>query len=157
MSEARPVMTYSEAEAYYTGTSGAIERFHELDLRHHMVRAEQTLKARGEYDPAKFGPEGKYRPLTVADRLELLATGEVLARYYRHSAHVDDALTAGATWGQIAAATGSDEVSARRAYRSWADGQHLLWLDYEGKFGMDAADHAAAMRRASDPGIEAGR
>ena len=121
-----------------------------------MVRAETALKARGEYDPAKLGPQGKYQPLTVADRLELLATGEVLARYYRHPVHVDYAVDAGATWTQIAAATGSDEARARQDYREWADGQHKLWQRCEGKLGMDAAEHAEAVRRAAAPDREAG-
>ena len=66
-------------------------------------------------------------------------------------------LTAGATWNQIAAATGSNEASVRQVYRKWADGQHELWLLYEGKFGMDAAEHAEALRKAAEPGIEAGQ
>ena len=122
-----------------------------------MVRAEETLKARGEYDPAKFGPQGKYQPLTVADRLELVAAGEMLARYFRHPVHVDCAVTAGATWDQIAAAAGSDEASVRHVYREWADGQHELWLRCEGTFGMDAAEHAEALRKAAEPGAEAGQ
>jgi hypothetical protein len=152
----RPV-TYTDAEDSYRGTVGARERFEELDHRYHMVRAEAELKARGEYDPAKYGPEGKYEPLTVADRLELIATGEVLARYYRHAVQIHHAVEAGATWAQVAAATGSDEDRARQDYREWADGQHMLWQHYEGRFGMDDAEHAVAMRKAAEPGREAGQ
>jgi hypothetical protein len=36
------------------------------------------------------------------------------------------------------------------------DGQHRLYSDYQGKFGMDDAGHAAAIGRASDPQAEAG-
>ena len=61
------------------------------------------------------------------------------------------AVLAGASWLQVAAATGSDEAAARQAYREWADGQHRLYVDYEGRFGMDAAGHAAALRRAAEP------
>jgi hypothetical protein len=150
----RPV-TYSDAQSSYRGTADARERFEELDHRHHMVRAEEELKARGEYDAAKFGPEGQYEPLTVADRLELIATGEVLARYYRHPARVHDAVQAGASWQQIAAATGATQDSARQAYCEWADRQHALWQQYGGKFGMDATEHATAMRRAGEQDREA--
>jgi hypothetical protein len=153
---ARPV-TYSDAEDSYRGTVGARERFEELDHRHHMVRAEEALKARREYDSAKYGPEGQYEPLTVADRLELIATGEVLARYYRHPVQVHYALEAGATWAQVAAARGTGEAQARQDYREWADRSHALWERYEGKFGMDPAEHAAAMRKAAEPGREAGQ
>ena len=74
-----------------------------------------------------------------------------MARYYGHPARVDEAVKAGASWAQIAEATGSDESTARRAYREWADGQHRLHADYEGKFGMNATEHAAAISRASEP------
>ena len=154
---ARPVTTYCDASARYSGTSQAIERFKELDHRHHLVRAYQNLRALGEYDTAKHGPDGKYKPLTMADRLELIAAGEMVARCYRHPAHVDDALTAGATWTQIAEATGSDETHARQAYRECADSQHRLWQHHGGKFGMSDAEYAAAMRRLSGPGTEAGQ
>ncbi len=152
---ARPV-TYSDAEDRYRGTVGARERFEELDHRHHMVRAETALQVRGEYDPAKHRPQGKYEPLTVADRLELLATGEVLARYYRHAVQVHHAVDAGATWTQIAAATGTDQARARQDYREWADRQHMLWQRCEGQLGMNDAEHAEAVRRAAAPDREAG-
>ena len=68
------------------------------------------------------------------------------------------AVLAGASWPQVAAATGSDEATARQAYREWADGQHRLHADYEGKFGLDAVEHAAALRRTAerptDPDME---
>jgi hypothetical protein len=69
---------------------------------------------------------------------------------------VHHAVLAGATWPQIAAATGSDEATARQAYQQWADGQHRLYTDYEGNFGLGPAEHEAALRRAADPEAEAG-
>jgi hypothetical protein len=104
--------------------------------------------ARGEYAPPSHGHTGAPEPLTVTEHLELLAAGELLARYYRHPAHVHRALQAGATWEQVAAATGRDEAQARRDYREWAQDEHRLWTDCNGEFGIDAAEYAAAIARA---------
>ena len=133
------------------GIAEARERFDELASRDLMARSIATLKARGTYDPARHLDASKYQPLTVAEHLEVLAFGEVLARYYRHPAYVDQAVKAGATWPQIAEAVGSGEAQARQHYREWADGQHDLYLYYKGQFGMDDAEHAAAIQRASEP------
>jgi hypothetical protein len=129
-----PATTYREALS--RSTIGARERFEELTDRAVMVRAFATLKARGEYDPARHGDAGEYEPLTTDERLEILAAGEVLARYYRHPSFVDEALSGGATWEQVADASGTSPELARQDYRSWAAGQHHLWTRYEGKFGM---------------------
>ena len=112
-----------------------------------------ALVARGDYDPRIHGEVGGFEPLTVTEHLELLAAGELLARYYRHPAHAHRALQAGATWAQVAAATGRDEAQARRDYREWATDEHRLWADCNGEFGMDAAEYAAAIARA-DPVAE---
>ena len=127
------------------------ERFEELTNRDLRRARYATLKARGTYDPQRHGDASKHQPLTAAEHLEILALGEVLARYYRHPARIDEAVKAGASWPQIAEAAGSDEAQARQAYREWADSQHRLHADYEGKFGMDDAEHAAAISRASEP------
>ena len=82
-----------------------IARYEELTDRNLMARSIATLQARGEYDQDKHPDPGKYQPLTVAEHLEMLALGEAIAFYYRHPAGVDDAVRAGATWEQIAAAT----------------------------------------------------
>ena len=66
----------------------------------------------------------------------------------------------GASWGQVAAALGCDEAVARQEIRDLADGQHDLYLAYEGKIGMSETDHDAAMARAAEPeadGLEASR
>ena len=73
----------------------------------------------------------------------MLALGERIARYYRHPSQVDMAVRAGASWAQIAAATGTTEVAARAAYREWAEGQHKY-------ASMDDAEYAAALERAGD-------
>jgi hypothetical protein len=145
--------TYWQAQGAYRSTIDARERFEELTNRDLLARSYAILKARGEYDPRKHG-NGNREPLTAAEHLEILAAGEVLARYYRHPARVDEAVKAGASWSQIAEAAGSDETTARRAYREWADGQHRLHADYEGRFGIDDAEHAAAIGRAAEPPAE---
>ena len=145
------VITYWLTQGGYRGIIAARERFDELTSRDHTARAIATLKARGTYDPAKHSDASKYQPLTAAEHLEVLAIGEVLARHYRHPAYVDQAVKAGASWSQIAEATGCDEAQARQHYREWAAMQHRLYVHYEDKFGMNDAAYAAAIKRASEP------
>jgi hypothetical protein len=82
--------------------------------------------AKGTYDPARHDAEA-HEPLTVAEHLEVLATGEIVARDYRHPVDVDRALRSDATWQQVADARGCDEAEARRDCRTWAKGQHDQW------------------------------
>jgi hypothetical protein len=142
-----PAMTYQETSGRYRATDDARERFEELAVRDVSARAFMAVAARGDYDPRIHGSAGS-EPLTVTEHLELLAAGELLARYYRHPAHAHRALQAGATWEQVAAATGRDKAHARRDYREWAEDEHRLWADYDGEFGIDAAEYAAAIARA---------
>ena len=93
--------TYHEADGIDWDIVKAQARYEELTDRDLYARSRAALEARGEYDPARHGtavPE----PLTVDERLELLANGEVLARYYRHPATLAHAVEAGASWEQIA-------------------------------------------------------
>jgi hypothetical protein len=143
-----PATTYQETSGRYRATGDARERFEELTVRDISARALTALVARRDYDPRIHGDAGGSKPLTVTEHLELLAAGELLARYYRHPAHVHRALQAGATWEEVAAATGRDEAQARRDYREWAEDEHRLWADYNGEFGIDAAEYAAALARA---------
>jgi hypothetical protein len=143
-----PATTYQETSGRYRAAGDARERFEELAVRDVSARAFGALVARGDYDPRIHGDLGGSEPLSVTEHLELLAAGELLARYYGHPAHVHRALQAGATWEQVAAATGRDEAQARRDYRRWAEDEHRLWADCNGEFGMDAADYAAAIARA---------
>jgi hypothetical protein len=107
----------------------------------------------GEYDPVKHGASDP-EPLTLTEDLEVLANGEVVARVYRHPYQVHRALEAGATWGQIADATGGSEDQARREYREFAEGQHRLWTGElggsPGRFGMNHTNYATAIARASE-------
>lgn len=146
-----PATAYEQEQATYRCTSDARERFEELVNRDLSARAIATLRARGTYDPQRHGDADKYPPLTAEEHLEVLAAGELLARHYRHPALVHYAVLAGASWSQVADATGSNEAVARQAYREWADGQHRLYVDFEGEFGMGPAEHDAALRRAGEP------
>ena len=132
---------------YHDASGGSIvdqiDRYRELDERDLVARSIATLKARGTYEPNEYVNEAKFPPLTVAERLEMLALGERIARYYRHPSQVDIAVKAGASWQQVAAAIGTTEDAARAAYREWAEGQHKY-------AGMGDAEYAAALKRAGD-------
>lgn len=134
-----PVRTYEAAATHYTpyALSRARERFGELTTRAALARCQS-------------GPRGEamHPPLALAEHLEVLALGELLARHYRHPARVHDAVAAGATWAEIAAATGVGEDEARHAYAQWADGQHQLHED-SGRYGLADDEHAAAIARAA--------
>lgn len=117
--------------------SDAFDRCTELSMRESLARC---------------APEAGSEPLTVAEHLELLAAGEAVARYVRHPTRVDHALKAGASWADIAKALDTDENKVRAAYRQWADGQHHLHQTTDGKLGIDADEHAAAVARAKQEG-----
>src|SRR5260370_30483784 len=113
-----------------------------------------ALKARGTFKPNEHVNEQKFPPLTVIEHLEMLALGERIARYYRHPSQVDRAVRAGASWRQIADATGTTQEAARAAYRDWADGQHQLYA-HPGRCGLGDAEYAAAIE-AADAGTSDG-
>jgi hypothetical protein len=115
-----------------------IGRYEELTDRDLMARSIASLQARGEYDAGKHPGPAEYQPLTVAEHLELLALGEAIAFYYRHPAGVDQAVRAGATWAELAAARNTTPEAARAAYREWAEGQHRY-------AGMSNATYAEAL------------
>ena len=143
----RPI-TYHESTEVGRTWLDARDRYDELTQRDLLARARAKLKAHGEYDPAKHGTDPDPKPLTLREHLEVLANGDAVARVYRHPAQVHQALEAGATWKQIADATGIDEARARQEYREFAEGQHRLWQAYEGKWGLGDAEYAAAVARA---------
>jgi len=142
-------LTYHEAS---TGSIVDLEKRYRELVEHDLLAGAIAIgKARGTYVPNEHVNEEKYPPLTAAERLELLACGEVMARYYRHASQVDRAVKAGATWDQIAAATGTTSEAARTAYVEWAEGQHQLFAD-TGRWGLDKAGYAAALRAAGGDG-----
>ena len=142
--------THDEASGYDWDIVKAQARYEELTDRDLYARSRATLEARGEYYPAMHGTETP-EPLTVSERLELLANGEMLARYYRHPATLAHTVEAGASWEQIAAARGTSAGQARQDYREWAEGQHNLWTGKwggePGRSGLNDAGYAEAIRR----------
>lgn len=153
MNNQHPV-TYDQASARYGhGTHAARERYEELTGWDIDVRTAAMLRERGQFDPENPGHRlvAASEPLTAAERLELMAIGEVLARYYRHPTMLDHAATAGASWEQIGAARGTSADQARQDYREWADGQHELLTLMEGRWGMSDDEYAKAIGRAAEP------
>ena len=73
-----------------------------------------------------------------------------MARHYRHPAQVHHAVMTGATWQQIADATGGDAGQALEGYLRWAEGQHKLRGDFPGgTIGMGDEEYAAAVKAAA--------
>jgi hypothetical protein len=124
-----------------------LNRYQELNDRDSMARSIAALQARGTWNAdGSIRPED-YPPLTAAEHLELIALGERLARYYRHPVLVHHAVLAGATWEQLAAATGTTADAARAAYAEWAEGQHRLRQDFPGgTIGLGDDEYDAAMK-----------
>jgi hypothetical protein len=128
-----------------------LNRYQALDTRDAMARSIATLQARGEWRDDRSIDPADYPPLTLAEHLELIALGEVIARRYRHPANIHDAVMSGATWAQIAAATGGDPDQARHAYREWAEEQHRLRQDFPGgTIGLGDEEYAAALEAAGE-------
>ena len=143
--------TYNEASE--VPFPDVVNRYQALDNRDAMARAIATLQARGEWNEDRSLNPEDYPALTAAEHLELIALGEVMARHYRHPAQVHDAVLAGATWEQIAAATGGDADQARQAYGQWAEGQHRLRQDFpRGTLGLGDEEYAAAVEAAGAAG-----
>ena len=120
------------------------EEFGQLFLRHLAALGRPLL------------PPGNPPPLDVAGYLQMIELGEMIAEYdraerardfYRDPAYLHGALDAGATWAQLAEATGDDEATTRRRYREWAADQHRLYArgTYE---GLDDDQYTAAIKRA---------
>jgi hypothetical protein len=131
----------------------ARDRYDELTRRDLLADATAKLKARGEYKPPTHWDLAEEEPLTLRERLEVLANGEVVARVYRHPYQVHHALEAGASWGQIADATGTGEAKLRAEYREFAEGQHRLWAEDSltgYRLGMDDDEYAEALKHASE-------
>jgi hypothetical protein len=147
---ARHPVTYHEAS---TGNiTDQMDRYRDLAQHDALAGAIAIGKARGTYVPNEHVNEEKFPPLTKAEYLEMLALGERIARYYRHPSQVDKAVKAGATWAQIAAATGTTAEAARAAYREWAESLHQLHADTGMGLGLDDDQYAAALRAADEGG-----
>jgi hypothetical protein len=151
--DSRPLIYHDAQSADQFSHTAARDRYGELSDRDLCTRAVTLLRERGEFDPQNPGHQtvAAREPLSAADHLEHMALGEILARYYRHPAMLDNAAKAGASWEQIGAARGTSAQQARQDYREWADGQHSLLGYGDGRFGMSDADYAAALARSAGP------
>jgi hypothetical protein len=135
-------LTYEAASSRYMGAeASAYERFTELRMREACALSENPVLSAGR------------DPLTAAEHLEMMAAGEVLARYYyRHQDRIDRAVRAGASWDQVGAAAGISAAQARQEYRDWAGQQHVRSGNPNPYgLGLDDAEYLAALARAVEP------
>jgi hypothetical protein len=141
-------VTYHEAAG--VSWPQVLMQWQELSQRDAVARALVSLQERGDYDPQRHAPREDNPPLTVAEHLKLIALGEVAARHFRHPAMVHHAVAAGATWEQVAAATGSDAQHARERYLRWARSQRELREQYpDGTLGLSEDEYRAAVEAAN--------
>lgn len=144
-------ITYGEASEM--PLPDALHRYQVLMDRDMMSRSVADLRARGRWNADRSLDPDDYPPLTVAEHLELLALGEALARYYRHPTLVHHAVLAGATWQQIAGATGGDVHQARQGYVQWARGQRELREQFpDGTIGLSEDEYREAVKAAGTSG-----
>ena len=138
---APPPLTFEAASARYKDVGAAYERFTELRMREVSVLSQNPVLSEGS------------EPLTAAEHLEMMAAGEVLARYYqRDQARIDRAVRAGASWEQVAAATGISAAQARQEYRDWAGQQHVRSENPNPYgLGLDDLEYLSALARAVEP------
>jgi hypothetical protein len=138
-------LTFEAASSRYTDAGAAYKRFTELRMREVSVLSQNPVLSEGS------------EPLTAAEHLEMMAAGEVLARYYqRNQARIDRAVRAGASWEQVAAATGITAAQARQEYRDWAGQQHVRSENPNPYgLGLDDLEYLSALARAAEP--QAGR
>jgi hypothetical protein len=138
-------LTYEAASSHYIDAGAAYERFTQLRTREVSALSQNPVLSEGT------------EPLTAAEHLEMIAAGEVLARYYQHNqARIDRAVRAGASWEQVAAAAGISAAQARQEYRDWAGQQHVRSENPNPYgLGLDDLEYLSALARAAEP--QAGR
>ena len=137
-------LTYEAASSRYLDASAAYERFSELRMREVCALSQDPVLSDGS------------EPLTAAEHLEMMAASEVLARYYQRSQpRIDRAVRAGASWEQVAAATGISAAQARQEYRDWAGQQHVRSTNPDRYgLGLDDVEYLSALARAAEPPAE---
>lgn len=129
--------TIDELEREHTLLTAA-HRYDDLRLRHTLLGS----------DPD--GERGVHLPKDEA--LELLALGEVLSRKasYGRQLAVRAARAAGATWSQIATATGVTKQSAWEAHQAWIQAQADAHRAHDWE-GFSADEERDARRLAGSP------
>jgi hypothetical protein len=138
--------TFTFSEASEMPLPDVLNRYQVLNDRDLMARAIAALQATGAWKADRSIRPADHPPLTAGEALEMLARGESRARYSRHPAQVHHAVVAGATWQQIAAATGRDAGQVRDRYHQWAISQRELREQYPGgTIGMSEDEYQAAV------------
>jgi hypothetical protein len=87
--------------------------------------------------------------MSITEHLDGLACAEVVARQMRDQALVYDALRAGATWAELADATGADADQVRGIFMRWLRGQRALYLERGPGWGISAHEYADGLRAAT--------
>lgn len=149
---------YTQASAELT-IPAARERHERLTEGGMCVRSAQLLRDRGSFDPDNevHVDWAAKQPLTAEEHPQLMAAGEVLARYYRNPAMADRAVRAGASWEQVGAARGISAEQARHEHEVWATGQYQLHAATGGQFGLAENPHRQEIELAAElDGPEAG-
>ena len=128
-------------------TPDELERQHTLvtaTARYNDLRMRDALSA--------MDPDIETPGLTQAETLEMLALSEAVIRKagYGRQAMVRSARTAGASWAQIGAATGSSKQAAWEAHQRWIQEQ-ARQHEHTGHQGMDPATAAEARDIAGRP------
>ena len=141
-----PPVTYRQAADL--SFADALIRYQLLSHRDRLSKTAAGLRPPGRRHRGAAAAE----PLTVNERLELLTLGVHLARHFRDPVMVHDAVRAGATWPQIAAALGRKSLHARQDYAEWADSQRALAERSPGMTsGFSEAEHIRAQAAAACP------
>ena len=139
-------VTYLQAAAMPAGE--ALIWYQLLERRDRLSRTSARAHPQGGRRHGGAASE----PLTVRELLELLSLGEHLARHFRDSFWVHQAVQAGATWPGIAAARAETSLQARQNYVKWADEQRAIAEADPGMTaGMSEAEHVIARAAASMP------
>ena len=127
----------------------AAHRYDDLRLRHTLIGSGIEEDIEEDIDDRTGGPRVH---LPMHEALELLALGEVLTRKaaYGRQLAVRAARSAGASWSQIARASGVTKQSAWEAHNAWIQAQVEAHRARDGE-GFTPAEEASARRLAGAP------
>ena len=130
----------------------AAHRYDDLRLRHTLMGSNADGGADAGADHPDDGPHGPGVHLPRHEALELLALGEVLTRKaaYGRQLAVRAARSSGASWSQIAQASGVSKQSAWQAHNAWIQAQAEAHRVHDHE-GFTPEEEAAARRLAGTP------
>ena len=134
-----------------THTQAAAVSVAEALMRHQLLEHLDLLSKTSRPSGRRRHGGAAAKPLTIAERLELLALSERLARHFRNPRRIHFAVLVGATWPQIAAALGRESLYVRQDYAGWADTQRAIAKRSGGMTaGFSEAEHRMALAAAAD-------